>query len=156
MKTYLAVILATAMLVACSSNPQAPTPTNPSAPATGPSGTGHTTTLSELVGVWIGHETASKGESGDLTVVFENHPTPGKNVRAQITWTSDTTHKTYEGQVEGTLEHLTINSHPAYDCVYKAEGALNAAGNQITGTYFAVGAAPCPSKAGTFYLNRQQ
>jgi len=113
---------------------------------------------SAVTGTWVGSETAAKGESGSLSITFKENPSNGANVNASVVWVGATHHITYTGNLEGTLANMTVNTHnatPSYTCVYKGHGALNEAGNTISGTYEAEGAAPCPTKHGTFTVTRQ-
>ena len=113
--------------------------------------------LSLVIGTWTGVETASVGESGSLIVTFTQSPAPDGVVAATISWKSALTSLTYHGTLSGTIGNMviTVSDYLADDshCGYVGNGALNAAGTQITGTYHGTGPAPCPTKAGSFVLN---
>lgn len=148
--------------IGCSGSARSAAPTAPSVEGAadyGDSG-GTFSPASAVAGTWVGSETAAKGESGTLSITFKENPSnaPGANVNASVVWIGATHHITYTGNLEGTLANMTVNTHnatPSYTCVYKGHGALNEAGNTISGTYEAEGAAPCPTKHGTFTVTRQ-
>ena len=120
-------------------------------------GAGPIHSLSAVVGGWTGTETATYGESGALVVTFAQLPTSDGAITASLSWTSARTLLTFNGILTGILDQMVITATngPANACSYRAVGALNQAGTQITGTYTGVGPTPCPSKAGTFVLNRE-
>jgi hypothetical protein len=111
--------------------------------------------LSLVIGTWTGTETASVGESGNLTVVFTQEPANDAVVAATITFEGSIM---VHGTLSGTLDNMAIvaTDGPAGVCAYTAHGVLNEAGTQITGDYVGSGDGPnCSHKAGTFILNGQ-
>jgi hypothetical protein len=114
--------------------------------------------LTLVAGDWTGTETATVGESGKLKVNLTQLPTPGQEIAATLVWTSALTSLSYEGTLTGTLDQMVItasNNPGGHMCGYRAIGALNQEGTEITGTYSGVGPNPCPTKSGSFVLRRQ-
>lgn len=120
------------------------------------SGGGSVSLLSLVQGTWTGSETATVGLSGSLSVNFTQPPTVDANVAGSVEVVLST--GTFHGTFSGTVNNIAIvaTDGPAGTCNYTANGVLNEAGTQITGTYTGSGEGPnCINKAGTFVLNGQ-
>jgi hypothetical protein len=108
--------------------------------------------VAAISGTWAGPTTSNTPASnGQVVVVFT--PTPSA-VNAAVTWTSARTSASYAGNVTGTMDNLVLVASSAQACSYSAKATLNAAGNEMSGTYAAAGTA-CRADAGTFVVTKQ-
>jgi hypothetical protein len=86
-----------------------------------------------------------------LVVAFTPSPSA---VNASVTWTSARTSTSYAGNITGTMDNLMLVASSAQACSYSAKATLNTAGNELTGSYSAVGTG-CRADAGTFVVTKQ-